>query len=84
MKHNLENLNNAKAQAIEFIRESKAFLFISCANAETRTAPKMVVAVPNEEILENSLSFLLANIPRFRISVRKALKRADSITSGLN
>ncbi|WP_289763747.1 hypothetical protein [uncultured Duncaniella sp.] len=84
MKHNLENLRTAKAQAIEFIRASKAFLFISCANPETRSAPKMVVALPDEDVLEKSLTFLLTNIPQFRNVVYKALKRADSIASKLN
>lgn len=84
MNKTLKNLDGSKAQALDFLAESQAFLLVACANPITKTAPRLVVAIPDENLLTVSLAFLFANIPQFRNTVVNALNRAETMTVKLN
>ncbi len=84
MKRNLNNLDSAKAQAFDFLADSKSFLLITAANPTKEIAPQMVSAVPSNEVMTASLAFLLANIPAFRRTMTVALKRAEVLIGKMN
>lgn len=84
MKKPLKNLDGSRAQALDYIAESQAFLLVSCADPVTKTAPKLVVAIPDENLLTVSLAFLIANIPEFRITITNTLKRAEVMIGKMN
>ena len=84
MRRNVKDLDGAKVQALDFLADAQSCLLITCANPETKTAPKMVTALPAENTLESSLIFLFLQVPKFREVVADALKKVDSAISKLN
>lgn len=84
MRTDLSTLENARRQAHEFIDSSGQFLVITCAEPKKHCPPRMAVALPEDNTLIHSLSFLMTQIPNFRNAVKLALEKSISVEKKLN
>lgn len=72
------NIDNTKAQALEFLSDTQSFLLITCADREKRIGPQMVGTITSEKEMIATLAHLLAHIPAFHRMMSGALIVANA------